>query len=102
VLFPGPHVLRTRLFESWRNRPASRANATPRRTPPTTIESFERRMADAGIDLVYTPVEEVADRVAEAVVAGTFWILPPSDTTDAKVRARAASMLDRTNPTYMT
>jgi hypothetical protein len=59
-------------------------------------------MADAGIDLVYTPVEEVADRVAEAVVAGTFWILPPSDTTDAKVRARAASMLDRTNPTYMT
>jgi NAD(P)-dependent dehydrogenase (short-subunit alcohol dehydrogenase family) len=102
VLFPGPHMLRTGLFESWRNRPASRANATPRRTPPTTIESFEKRMADAGVDLVYTPVEEVADRVAEAVVAGTFWILPPSDSTDAKVRARATSMLDRTNPTYMT
>jgi hypothetical protein len=59
-------------------------------------------MADAGVDLVYTPVEEVADHVAEAVVAGTFWILPPSDSADAKIRARAASMLDRTNPTYMT
>jgi hypothetical protein len=44
----------------------------------------------------------VADRVAEAVVAGAFWILPPSDGADAKIRARAGSMLDHTNPTYMT
>lgn len=102
VLFPGPHMLRTGLFESWRNRPPERANATPRSTPATTIESFEKRMADAGVQLTYTPVEEVADRVAEAVVSGTFWILPPSATADAKISARATSMLERTNPTYMT
>ena len=59
-------------------------------------------MADAGVQLTYTPVEEVADRVAEAVVSGTFWILPPSATADAKISARATSMLERTNPTYMT
>lgn len=102
VLFPGPHILRTGLFESWRNRPPEMANATPRKTPPTTIESFERRMADAGVPLTYTPVEEVADRVAEAVAAGTFWILPPSAGTDAKISARAASMIERANPTYLT
>jgi NAD(P)-dependent dehydrogenase (short-subunit alcohol dehydrogenase family) len=102
VLFPGPNVLRTGLFESWRNRPPELANATPRSTPPTTIESFEKRMADAGVTLTYTPVEEVADRVAEAVRAGTFWILPPSERADARIRARAESMLGRTDPDYIT
>jgi NAD(P)-dependent dehydrogenase (short-subunit alcohol dehydrogenase family) len=102
VLFPGPHMLRTGLFSSWRNRPPDLANATPRRTPPTTVESFEKRMADAGVQIAYTPVEEVADRVADAVVAGTFWILPPSERADAKIRARADSMVERSNPTYIT
>ena len=101
VLFPGPHMLRTGLFESWRNRPAERANETPRSTPATTLASFEQRMADAGVDVTWTPVEEVADRVAEAVVAGTFWILPPSESADARIRARAASMTARTNPDYI-
>jgi NAD(P)-dependent dehydrogenase (short-subunit alcohol dehydrogenase family) len=102
VLFPGPHMLRTGLFSSWRNRPPEMANATPRTTPPTTIESFEKRMADAGVAVTYTPVAEVADRVADAVVADTFWILPPSARADSRISARAASMIDRTNPSYMT
>jgi NAD(P)-dependent dehydrogenase (short-subunit alcohol dehydrogenase family) len=101
VLFPGPHMLRTGLFESWRNRPPELANPTPRKTPPTTIASFEKRMADAGVALTYTPVEEVAERVADAVRTGTFWILPPSERTDTTINARAASMLARSNPTYL-
>ena len=59
-------------------------------------------MADAGVQVTYTPVEEVADRVADAVVTGTFWILPPSERADAKIRARADSMVERSNPTYIT
>ncbi len=102
VLFPGPKMLRTGLFSSWRNRPPELANATPRKTPPTTIESFEKRMADAGVQIEYTPVEEVAGRVADAIRSRTFWILPPSERSDAQIQARAASMLARTNPTYMT
>lgn len=101
VLFPGPKMLRTGLFSSWRNRPAALANATPRQTPPTTIESFERRMADAGVTVEYTPVEEVATRVVDAVRAEQFWILPESDRTDAQINARAASMLARANPDYL-
>lgn len=101
VLFPGPHMLRTGLFSSWRNRPPELANATPRRTPPTTIESFEKRMADAGVQLMYTPVEEVAGRVLDAIRKGTFWILPTSARSDAQISARAASMIQRTNPTYI-
>ena len=48
--------------------PTTCANPTPRKTPPTTIESFEKRMADAGVTVDYTPVEEVADRVVDAIV----------------------------------
>ncbi|MEY2451010.1 MAG: hypothetical protein QOD92_584 [Acidimicrobiaceae bacterium] len=101
VLFPGPNVLRTGLFTSWRNRPAHYANSRPPSKPPTTIESFEKAMADAGVELVYTPVEEVAGRVVDAIRADQFWILPPSERSDQQIQARAASMLARENPTYI-
>ena len=58
-------------------------------------------MSDAGIDVQYTPVEEVAGRVVDAVRAGDFWILPPSERSDEQIRARADSMLKRENPTYL-
>jgi hypothetical protein len=46
-------------------------------------------------------VEEVAGRVVDGIRANTFWLLPSSEQGDAQLRARAASMLDRENPTYM-
>lgn len=101
VLFPGPHMLRTGLFESWRNRPAELAKAKPRKTPYMTIDQYEKVMADAGREVQYTPVEEVAARVVEAIRLGDFWILPPSERTDDAIRARADSMLKRENPTYL-
>jgi NAD(P)-dependent dehydrogenase (short-subunit alcohol dehydrogenase family) len=101
VLFPGPNVLRTGLFTSWRNRPAEYANPGAPARRPTTIESFEKELAERGIVLDYTPVEEVATRVVDAIRTDTFWILPPSERTDEQIRARAESMLTRTNPTYI-
>ena len=101
VLFPGPHLLRTRLFEAWRHRPAEFAKAKPRANAPVTLEQYEERMRQAGVDVQYTPVEEVAGRVVDAVRAGDFWILPPSERTDEQIRARADSMLKRENPTYV-
>ena len=101
VLFPGPHMLRTGLFTSWRNRPPEWENPIPRQTPPSSFEAMEKRMADAGVTLELTPVEEVADRVVAAIQADQFWILPESESGDAKIRARSQSMLDRSNPTYL-
>lgn len=101
VLFPGPNVLRTGLFTSWRNRPERYANPGAPKRAPTTIETFEKSLADRGIVLDYTPVEEVAGRVVDAVRAGTFWILPPSERSDTQIRDRATSMLERANPTYI-
>jgi len=101
VLFPGPHMLRTGLFESWRSRTDEFAKQRPRATPYTTIEQIEQQMTAAGIPIAYTPVEEVAVRVVDALRADQFWIQPESERTDIQINARAASMLARTNPTYL-
>ena len=98
VLFPGPHMLRTGLFDAWKHRPAELANPTPRRAPGVTLEQYEQMMADAGVAVQYTPVEEVAGRVVDAIRANHFWILPPSERSDESVRARAASILVRSYP----
>jgi NAD(P)-dependent dehydrogenase (short-subunit alcohol dehydrogenase family) len=101
VLFPGPKVLRTGLLESSSRRPEKWANAEPRKTPYTTIESFEARMRAAGIEPDYTPVESVAEETIDAIRENRFWILPTSARTDDRIRARADSMLERSAPTYL-
>jgi short-subunit dehydrogenase len=101
VLFPGPKVLRTGLLTSASKRPARWQNDTPRTTPFTTIESFEARMRAAGMEPDYTPVEAIAEEAFLGIQANRFWILPASDRTDHKIRARAESMLARTEPTYV-
>jgi NAD(P)-dependent dehydrogenase (short-subunit alcohol dehydrogenase family) len=101
VLFPGPNMLRTGIFTSWRNRPAELAKERPRATPYATIEDIEAQMRAAGIEPNYTEPDEVAEQVAAAVVAGDFWILPPSAHTDSQIQGRAESMLKRENPTYL-
>ncbi|MET8945514.1 SDR family NAD(P)-dependent oxidoreductase [Streptomyces sp. NPDC004542] len=101
VLFPGPHMLRTGLWESHRNRPARYAKQRPRRTPYRSLDQWETAMRAAGKEVRFTPVEEVAGLVVDGIRAGRFWLLPPSEHSDAQIRARAASMLDRTNPAYL-
>lgn len=101
LLFPGPHILRTGLFESWRTRPEQFAKQRPRRTPYTTVDAYEEQMKAAGVAIAYTRVEEVAERVVNALHGGTFWIQPESERTDLQIQARAASMLERANPDYL-
>jgi NAD(P)-dependent dehydrogenase (short-subunit alcohol dehydrogenase family) len=101
VLFPGPNILRTGLFESWRSRTAEYAKERPRKTPYTTVEQLEEQMKAAGVTIAYTPVEEVAEAVVEGILTDSFWIHPRSERGDAQMQARARSMLDRTNPTYL-
>jgi NAD(P)-dependent dehydrogenase (short-subunit alcohol dehydrogenase family) len=101
VLFPGPHILRTGLFESWRSRTPEFAKERPRTTPYTTVEALEAQMKAAGVNIAYTPVEEVAARVVAGILADQFWIHPQSDRGDAQMLARTDSMLHRTNPSYL-
>ncbi|MFD4508977.1 SDR family NAD(P)-dependent oxidoreductase [Streptomyces sp. NPDC058457] len=101
VLFPGPHMLRTGLWESHRNRPDRYAKERPRRTPYRSLDQWEAAMREAGKEVAFTPVEEVAESVVAGIRADRFWLLPPSEHSDAQIRARARSMLDRANPSYL-
>jgi NAD(P)-dependent dehydrogenase (short-subunit alcohol dehydrogenase family) len=101
LLFPGPHMLRTGLFDAWRTRPAELAKEKPRTRDPVTLEEYEQLMRQAGVEVEYTPVEEVAGRVVDAICAGDFWIFAPSESSDAQIRAKADSLLKRENPTYV-
>ncbi|MET7743910.1 SDR family NAD(P)-dependent oxidoreductase [Streptomyces sp. NPDC005385] len=101
VLFPGPHMLRTGLWESHRNRPERYAKARPRRTPYRSLDQWEAAMKEAGHDVRFTPVEQVADLVAEGIRDDRFWLLPESEHSDRQIRARSQSMLDRADPSYL-
>ncbi|MEU3399311.1 SDR family NAD(P)-dependent oxidoreductase [Streptomyces filamentosus] len=101
VLFPGPHMLRTGLWESHRNRPERYAKERPRRTPYRSLDQWEAAMKEAGHEIAFTPVEEVAEHVVEGIRAGRFWMLPASEHSDRQITARSRSMLDRANPSYL-
>ncbi|WP_310727293.1 SDR family NAD(P)-dependent oxidoreductase [Streptomyces sp. N2A] len=101
VLFPGPHMLRTGLWESHRNRPARYAKQQPRRTPYRSLGQWEAAMKEAGQEIAFTPVEEVAGTVVDGIRADRFWMLPPGEHTDRQIRARARSMLERSAPSYL-
>ncbi|MGW2306058.1 SDR family NAD(P)-dependent oxidoreductase [Streptomyces sp. NPDC001809] len=101
VLFPGPHMLRTGLWESHRNRPARYAKERPRRTPYRSLDQWEAAMKEAGHEVAFTPVEEVAEHVVDGIRADRFWMLPESEHSDRQIRARSRSMLDRADPSYL-
>ena len=101
VLFPGPHMLRTGLWESHRNRPERYAKQRPRKAPYRSLDEWEAAMKEAGQEVAFTPVEEVAEHVVDGIRADRFWILPESEHSDRQIRARAQSMLDRANPSYL-
>ena len=61
VLFPGPNWLRTNLWDAWRWRPDEYAKTVPRQTPYPSLDQLEQIMAERGVELEWTPLEEVAD-----------------------------------------
>lgn len=101
VLFPGPHMVRTGLWESYRNRPDRYAKTKPRRTPYPTLEGWEQAMKAAGLEARMTEPEEVAAHALEGIRTGTFWILPEGGRSDDMIRRRSRSMLERSNPEYL-
>jgi NAD(P)-dependent dehydrogenase (short-subunit alcohol dehydrogenase family) len=98
VLLPGPHILRTGLFESWRSRPERFAKTRPRVTPYTTVEALEEQMKAAGVEIDYTEPVDVATATLDAIRNNQFWIHPANPRSDDALRERTQSILDRSQP----
>ena len=100
VLFPGPGMLRTKLYEAWATRPDEYARESELPGRRMTYEDVAKAFENAGVQLQETPLEHVAARVVDAVVDDQFWILPESPSTDETLTKRYQSMLHRKNPDY--
>ncbi|MCR9106410.1 MAG: SDR family NAD(P)-dependent oxidoreductase [Gammaproteobacteria bacterium] len=95
VLFPGPHLVNTNILSSMRNRPQHLRDDDE----PVAYTSMQDLAQASGLkNMPLTEPEEVAQTCLEGISAGKFWILPPSKTNDAQVRARTESILARENP----
>ncbi len=95
VLYPGPNVVATNIFSAVRNRPAEHTREIPQVMPPITLESL-REMFGGRLEI--TQPAQVAEHLLEGIKSDAFYILPPSERTDAGVRARTESVLQRRNP----
>ena len=102
LLYPSgysPGLLNTGIWnESVRPPAFARSNQGPLRRG---LDAYVERMKSAGVDVQFTPLEEVADQVATGIRNDQFWMLAPSDRTDQQIRARAESMIARGQPDYM-
>ena len=108
VLVP-PGTINTGLFSAERNRQPEYEPDVPRPKGPTmTYEELLERMNKAGNPRRPVQPDEVAAYVVEGIEADRFWILPDErhddmrDQFDGIIRARAESMLERSDPmSYM-
>jgi NAD(P)-dependent dehydrogenase (short-subunit alcohol dehydrogenase family) len=104
VLFPStrtPGMLNTGIWHPGKNRPDryARPGATPEGRD--ALAEYRQRMEEAGMEVVFAPLEEVADLCLEGILADNFWITASSDRQADTLRARVASQIDQTPPEYL-
>ena len=97
-----PGALDTGIWRPGRNRPERYAR--PGQAPVEgrdALTPFVAQLEQHGQELVFAPIEEVAEIALEGILADRFWIYLPSDKSRATVDARAASMRDALPPEYL-
>ena len=105
VLFPSTRtggVLNTGIWRPGRNRPERYARAgAPGPEGRDALTPFLAQMEQAGIEVAFAPLEEVAELALEGILHDDFWIHLPGERTVAMVEARARSILDVAPPDYL-
>lgn len=99
-LFPGPHIVRTGIYNSQRVRPADLpADAGAFDPGIQTAEDLQKMMENFGKKIEITSPEEVAEQVFEDLQTDSYWMLRQTERSRQALRARVDSILSRTNPT---
>ena len=99
VLFPGPHIVRTGLFDSGRVRPADLpADPNAFDIGVKTADDLQKMMEGMGQKIEITTPEEVAQQVFDDLQADRYWMLRQTEKSKQAFRDRATSILELTNP----
>jgi len=97
-----PGALNTGIWRPGRNRPERYTR--PGQAPVEgrdALTPFVEQLHSHGQELVFAPLEEVADIALDGILADQFWIYLPGQRSADTINARAASMRDATSPDYM-
>ena len=105
LLYPStttPGMLNTGIWRPGANRPDKydRPGAPPKEGRDA-LGQYLARMEEAGMEVVFAPLSEVADICFEGIVNDTFWITAPSEMQQQKIQARATSQIEMTHPEYL-
>jgi NAD(P)-dependent dehydrogenase (short-subunit alcohol dehydrogenase family) len=105
LLFPStrtPGMLNTGIWQPGANRPDryDRPGAPPKEGRDALTPLLER-MAAAGVEVAWAPLDEVADLCVEGIRNDTFWIAITNDDHRARIRARAESQIASSPPDYL-
>jgi NAD(P)-dependent dehydrogenase (short-subunit alcohol dehydrogenase family) len=98
VLYPGPHIVASNIFDAKRNRPPELAREQPQVAPPVTLEMLKQLAASQGRPFEATTPEQVAEHAYQGVVRGDYYILPTTPESEARMRDRFEGVLAKKNP----
>jgi hypothetical protein len=103
VMFPStrtPGMLKTGIWRPGRNRPAEFAHEeAPPQEGRDALGQLEEAMRQAGRELTFAPLEEIADMTLDGIANDTFWIY--ADGGGQSAQTRVDSIINRTPPDYM-
>ena len=97
-----PGALNTGIWRPGRNRPERYTR--PGQAPVEgrdALTPFVQQLELHGQELVFAPLEEVADIALEGILADRFWIYLPGEKSAETIDARAASMRTAAPPDYL-
>jgi len=92
VFYPSGGLLRTGLWTAERTRPAELARERPRETTPMTPESLEEMAKQAGRELRWQPLDDLAHLVVAGIKDERFVMMLDLDQTAETLRTRAAAI----------
>lgn len=101
VFYPSGGLLRTGLWTADRTRPPALARERPRETEAMTPERLEELAAQAGRELHWQPLDELAVLVVEGIRAGRFVVMKDNGDAAATLRSRADAFAAGSLPASM-
>ncbi len=98
VLYPGPHIVSSNIFDARRNRPAEFTREIPQKALPITLDTIRSLAKLAGVELQTTTPEEVAEHCFQGLLDDAYFMLPSTPEGEARLRERFDNVLQRRNP----